>query len=84
MKNIHRTPPQTCLNCGEKVDSASDTTPAYTRPPQPGDIALCFYCGHVMAYLDAKGRFRPLTDQEMVEVAGDPDIVRALNLRLQR
>jgi hypothetical protein len=37
-------------------------------------FAICFYCGHVMAF-DAALRLRPLTDEEMLEAAGDPRIL---------
>jgi hypothetical protein len=42
--------------------------------PEPDDISICLYCGHLMAF-DGDLKFRPLTDAEMVQVAGDPRIL---------
>lgn len=41
---------------------------------KPGDISVCFYCGHLSALGD-DGKLRPLTDAEMHAVAGDPRIL---------
>jgi DNA-directed RNA polymerase subunit N (RpoN/RPB10) len=71
MSKTTRTPPNLCLNCGKVIDSA--TGPGDHRPT-PGMIAVCFYCGHVMAF-DAALRLRPLTDEEMAEVASDERIL---------
>jgi hypothetical protein len=72
MSKTTRTPPNLCLSCGKVIDSA--TSVAVSRRPTPGMLAVCFYCGHVMAF-DAALRLRPLTDEEMVEVAGDERIL---------
>jgi hypothetical protein len=67
-----------CLDCGRGVDTATAVDKGAARPTS-GDIAICFYCGHVMAYADDEVNVRPLTDAEIVEIAGDPDIVRVSN-----
>lgn len=48
--------------------------------PSPGDITVCMYCGHLMAF-DRKLRFRQLTDAEMIEVAGDERIIAVSKAR---
>jgi hypothetical protein len=71
MSKTTRTPPNLCLECGKVVDSATNVE---NQRPSPGMFAICFYCGHVMAF-DAALRLRPLTDEEMLEAAGDPRIL---------
>lgn len=65
-----------CLACGKTLDAASGAN----KRPKPGDITLCMYCGHIMAF-DGKLHFRPLTDAEMHKVAGDK---RILNVQWAR
>jgi hypothetical protein len=75
-----RTPLSHCLDCGMTVTAGTPSVvdrPDY-RPPQPGDLAICIRCTHVMAYGDDL-RVRALTDAEIVNVAGDPDMVEAVN-----
>jgi hypothetical protein len=43
--------------------------------PVEGDITICIKCQHIMAF-DKKLRVRPLTDQEVIDIAGDRDILR--------
>ena len=46
------------------------------RAPEPDDISVCAYCGHVQVY-GADLKFRELTDAEIVECAGDPELLAA-------
>jgi hypothetical protein len=72
------TPLNACLNCGYEMDAATATNPAYEmEPPKPGDIAICLKCAHIHAFADDL-TVRELTDAEVVEVAGNPDMVRAV------
>jgi hypothetical protein len=66
-----------CLDCGKLTDAAAiaDVPEAEAVDPKPGDIAICFYCQHVMAYGDEPWTMRPLTDQEVIDIAGDKSIV---------
>lgn len=76
---IARTPLNACLDCGRKVDSGTDVTESDNpRPPRPGDIAICLHCAHVMIYAGDL-TVRAPTDAEVIEIAGDPDMVRAVN-----
>lgn len=79
-KHTTRTPLSHCLDCGMIVSAGapSDINAPDYRPPQPGDLAICIECAHVMAY-DEDLKVRALTDDEVVEVAGDPDMVEAVN-----
>lgn len=70
--------PQPCLNCGVMMDAATNV--ADNKLPGPGDIAICLYCGHLMAFADNL-TYRPLTDAEMFEAAGDPRIIAAQKAR---
>jgi hypothetical protein len=42
--------------------------------PEPDDITICLYCGHVMAF-DKRLKFRELTDDEIKLVADDKRIL---------
>lgn len=65
-------PESACLDCGKQLNGA--TAVDNRQRPKPGNISLCLYCGHIMAFDDAL-RLRNLTDEEMIEIAGDPRIV---------
>jgi hypothetical protein len=68
----HLMPGCNCLNCGKHLDGASAIND--DGMPSPGDITLCIYCGHIMAFADDLS-FRELNDEEMHEVAGDKRII---------
>lgn len=77
------TPESKCLDCGKKFDRASGVGSKYGRNrlvPRPGDITICIGCGHIMAFADDL-TMRALTDAEMVEIAGRPDIIAAQKAR---
>lgn len=72
------TKPTPCPSCGKQLD-------AYTaikegKKARPGDITLCWYCGHIMAFADDL-TVRNLTDDEVVAVAGDRRILAAQKAR---
>lgn len=71
-----------CPNCGKRLDAATCFTDPAAKPA-PGDLTICFYCGHLMAFADDL-RVRQLTDPEMVEVAGDPRILALQRVRHER
>jgi hypothetical protein len=73
----HRTPEITCLNCGARVDGATEVTGG--RAPRPGDATICFYCHHLAIYGE-DFQLRPLNDREVIELAGDPDILLAMRM----
>jgi hypothetical protein len=73
-----RTPPGACLACGKIVDAVTSLDGGHR--PKPNDITLCLYCGHIMAFGEGL-RMRPLTDAEMVEIAGDRTLLKAQRAR---
>jgi hypothetical protein len=62
-----------CLDCGAALDGA--TSIGHTHKPRAGAIAICMKCGHIQA-MGSDLQFRPLTDEEMVDVAGDERIIK--------
>jgi DNA-directed RNA polymerase subunit RPC12/RpoP len=76
-------PGKVCLNCGEKIDAAARTLDKDDDRPGPGDVAICFYCGHLMIYADDMSVREP-TGEEVVELAGDPEIVEGMRMRAIR
>jgi hypothetical protein len=73
----YHTPETRCLNCGKLIDGA--TPVGGGRAPQEGDISICLDCHHLMIY-DANMRVRALTDEEVVEIAGEPEVLRAMKV----
>lgn len=68
-------PTSVCLNCGKELDAASQVRDE--DRPKSGDVTVCIGCGHLMAYGDDMV-LRELTDDEIIEVAGDPGILEAV------
>ena len=68
----HRMPDNDCISCGKKMTGATGVD--WDDRPSPGDFAVCLYCGHLAAYADDL-RLRPLTDDELHEIAGDERII---------
>ena len=70
-----RVPESSCPNCGKRLDSAMSTEG--DRKPSPGDITICMDCRHLCAFAEDMG-LRELTDDEVVAVAGDKRVLRAM------
>ena len=66
-------PKSTCLNCNEVAEAATPVS-EQDALPEPGNITVCFKCGHLMAFADDL-TLRALTGEEMVACAGDERIV---------
>jgi hypothetical protein len=77
-----RVPWSSCTGCGKRVDGATPIDDK-TATPDPGDVTVCIYCGHIMAYADDL-QLRNLTAVEMHEVAGDERILAVMQLRTAR
>jgi hypothetical protein len=71
-ENVTRLPKNKCLNCKKALDSATGI--GNENSPSPGDITVCLRCGHIMAF-NKQLRFRKLTDEEIIAIAGDPRII---------
>jgi hypothetical protein len=65
-----------CLNCGVEIDAA--TSVGHKHLPKEGAIAICIVCSHIMAY-DKHLHLRELTDDEMLKIAGSPEIIFLIN-----
>jgi RNase P subunit RPR2 len=68
-----------CPSCNTDLESAFNAE-NMTEKPFSGAVTMCFHCGHLMAFADDLS-LRELTDSEMVEVAGDPAILKAQRAR---
>lgn len=66
-----------CLACGKKLDASTSTEGDHK--PSPGDATVCLECAHLMMYADDM-TLRELTDEEMIEIAGDPRILQAMKV----
>lgn len=62
-----------CLNCGKKLNACSSATAE--SMPNPGDITICLYCGHIMSFSDDMSLCE-LNDDQIKEIAGNPDIIK--------
>jgi hypothetical protein len=67
-------PANLCPNCGKELDAATGIDP--NARPKPGDFSVCLGCGHLMAFGNDL-RLRPLTAVEVIEVAGNPQLLAA-------
>jgi hypothetical protein len=63
-----------CLNCGKVLDGATAIDQEGEIRPTPGSITVCMYCGHLMAF-DEQLHFRALTDEEIINIAGDERLI---------
>jgi hypothetical protein len=66
--------PSACLACGEVLDSSSRVENDDAKPG-PGDVSICLYCHHVMVYADEALTLRNPTDEEIIDMAGDPSLL---------
>ena len=71
------TPECKCTACGAAIDRATHVGDV---DPDPGDVAVCLECGHVMVFADDLTARDP-TDDEMVEIAGDRDVLAVQKAR---
>jgi len=65
-----------CLCCGSPNDAATGIATHHgdRDTPKPGDVMMCFYCGHLMEWAK-DGGFTELSDAAAHAVAGDPVIL---------
>ena len=79
LAETEHTHPHRCLKCGENNDAATGIVDKHARnklKPKPGDVMLCFNCGHVMMFADDLS-FRELTDEERKHAATDDRLLAA-------
>lgn len=68
-----------CPACGIENDAQTDLDDE-TNEPEPGDLSICFSCGHLTMF-EQRGFGlvgRELTDEERVEVMSDEYVQRIL------
>lgn len=65
-----------CLNCGRKLDAVNIVESPDTPPPSDGDLAVCLYCSHIHVF--DGGKLRNPTGDEIVDFAGDPDLLKVM------
>lgn len=73
--------PSKCLSCGIENDVATSVDGDCS--PEPGDVTVCFYCGHIMAY-DDDLKLRELTREEQIAMAGDQRILAVQRARARK
>lgn len=73
-------PASTCSSCNSHTDAA--TCVDGKSLPSPGDVSICLYCGHIAVFSDDM-ILRPLTSEEMHEVAGNKAILQAQSIRAE-
>jgi hypothetical protein len=61
-----------CFGCDRVLDAASNTIGE--SMPKPGNITVCLDCGHIMVFGDNL-QLRNPNDQEILEIAGDKDLL---------
>lgn len=79
MRPAEDLPVSVCAGCGVKNDCGTTTGEGGIKP---GDISVCLYCGHV-SVLGWDYKLRPMTDQEMYDLAGDPRIIKVQEVRTE-
>lgn len=70
-----------CLNCNEELGGSTESR-LRNIIPRPGSLSVCLYCGHLAIYADDMN-LRELTGNEIVEVAGNEEVLRAQNITRQ-
>jgi Zn ribbon nucleic-acid-binding protein len=65
-------PTSACTACGKQMNAASAMN--NEARPKPGHVSICINCGHIMAFAKDM-RLRDLTGEEVIAVAGDPEII---------
>lgn len=70
-----------CTNCKRLVDDAQCINDDATIP-DPGDVTICLYCGHIMVFAE-DGGMRDPNSTEMHQIAGDPVLLAMMEFRTE-
>lgn len=73
-------PVSVCVSCGTANDAATNATGEDRI--KPGDVSVCLYCGHI-SVLGWDRKLRPMTEQEMYHLAGDPRVLTVQKVRAE-
>jgi len=71
----------TCPNCKAELN-AYECVDTQGIDPKDGDVTVCAECGHIAVYelKDEKLTLRDPNAEEILDIAGDPDILAAVEL----
>lgn len=70
---MHEVDPDRCPYCHREVDAATALDPG-ANPPVPGDVTMCWFCGHWSTWYP-NGRLGPLSNEQLVAVMTRPECV---------
>jgi hypothetical protein len=68
--------PLVCVYCG--AQQTASTGVGSTEGPKDGDLTICMDCCHLQVFCEGVTKLRNLTDDEVVEAAGRPEIRMAV------
>jgi hypothetical protein len=74
----HEVIENSCPSCGKKLNATNCV--GADNAPSEGDFTVCMYCGHLMAF-GKNLQLRELTDEEMIDIAGDARILAVQKAR---
>lgn len=74
----HDVEPDRCPHCERHVDVAT-ALDAEAQPPAPGDLTMCFFCGHWSAWQE-DGKLGLLSTEQMVVVMTTPECIAVTRL----
>lgn len=74
--HVQKINPLTCVNCSKVMDGS---TSYEDKQISPGNVGICLYCRHFMI-VDDNMQFRNLTGEEIVEIAGQPELLKLMGL----
>jgi hypothetical protein len=72
MLKTHDIPENYCLNCGYAISGA--TSAGHSNAPTENAFAICFMCGHVMAFTKTR-HLREITNEEALGIANNQVIL---------
>lgn len=76
--NVHvkKNEPLTCTNCKRTMNGSTSYVDSQIKP---GNVGVCLYCRHIMI-VDDNMQFRELNDEEVIEIAGQPELLKLMGL----
>lgn len=59
-----------CPTCAAELDCSSPVGEPHPRPPRPGDLSMCAYCGEILVY-DDHTRLRSAELNDLLKLPDD-------------
>lgn len=75
--DTHRIDAGACLKCHAPMTAS--TSVDGTSAPEPGDVTVCLYCGHLMEFGADLKLIEP-SDETIVSFVGNPDLLKAMRI----